>query len=103
VNILPLDEQPRGQQGFRQTRAHEYGGRRFSAPRERKSWRGPHRPMRVTLEQESPEAWWLSLDINASRYSTTWCRGFVTELRRSIEELAQVPLTPVLRPGGPQA
>merc|ERR1712217_267730 len=45
VNILPLDEQSRGARHFRQTRAHEYGGKRTAPFRERRSWRQPHRPM----------------------------------------------------------
>lgn len=96
VNILPLDEQPRGPRHFRQTRAHEYGNRRTSRSRERKAWKGPHRPMRITLEQEAPDAWWISLDINADRFSTSWCRSFVRCLRDCLSELAQKPLEPVV-------
>jgi len=96
VNILPLDEQARGAQHFRQTRAHEYGGRRTSSSRERRASKQAHRPMRVTLEQEAPDAWWLSLDINADHFSTSWCRGFVRSFERCLEELASRPLTPVL-------
>merc|ERR1719480_664621 len=48
VNILPLDETSRGSHQFRQTRVHEYGGRRTSPPRERKAWKSQHRPGRIT-------------------------------------------------------
>merc|ERR1712217_199962 len=41
VNILPLDEQTRGA-GFRQTREHEYCGKRRGPGRERKSYRSTH-------------------------------------------------------------
>merc|ERR1712190_36275 len=53
VNILPLDEQTRGAAGFRQTREHEYGGKRHGPGRERRADRCHGRPMRLTLEQES--------------------------------------------------
>jgi len=96
VNILPLDEQPRGPSQFRQTRAHEYGNKRSASGRERRAWKQPHRPMRITLEQEAPDAWWLSLDVNASCYPTAWCRGLVRQMRTCIEELAKQPLVPVL-------
>lgn len=98
VNILPLDEQARGPKQFRQTRAHEYGNRRGAPSRERRAWKGPHRPMRITLEQEAPDAWWLSLDINADHYPTAWCRAFVRRLRCCLEDLAQRPLAPVFEP-----
>jgi len=96
VNILPLDETVRSSRGLQQTRAHEYRDRRYSRPRGRKSQRCEHRPMRITLEQESMEVWWLALDINASHYSTSWCRRFVRELRQGLDELFRAPLTPVL-------
>jgi len=99
VNILPLDEQARGPHQFQQTRAHEYGGRRGSAPDRRRSYRGAHRPMRVTLEQEAPDAWWLTLDINADNYPTAWCRSFVRNLQACIQDLGCQPLVPLLRDG----
>jgi len=92
VNILPLDEQARGPQEFRQTRAHEYRDRRFkSAGQERKSFKGNGRPMRLTLEQEAEDAWWISMDMDAGIYSCAWCRRFVLELKRSIADLAERP------------
>jgi len=97
VNILPLDEQARGGHGFRQTRAHEYRNRRNEAPRhERRAVRAHHRPMRITLEQESVEAWWMVFDINSYHYSSSWCRCFVNDLQRSLEDLSQRPLESVL-------
>merc|ERR1712226_1510849 len=88
VNILPLDEQPRGPQMFRQTRAHEYGNMRTVTKRERRTWTSPGRPMRIALEQEALDAWWVGMELDSSRYSTVWCRGFVHHLRRSLIELA---------------
>jgi len=99
VNILPLDEQARGSQQFQQTRAHEYRGRRHqsgSEIRERRANRGHHRPMRITLEQESVDAWWLVFDINSDCYPPGWCRRFVSEMQRSLEDLSRRPLEPVL-------
>jgi len=96
VNILPLDEQARGTRQFRQTRAHEYRGRRGSTPGERRAYRAGHRPMRITLEQESLDAWWLSLDINADHYPPSWCRRFARDLKKCLEDLALQPLAPVL-------
>lgn len=96
VNILALDEQSRGARSFQQTRAHEYGGRRTALPRARRAWKQAHRPMRITLEQEAYDAWWISLDINAERYPTAWCRGFVRSLQGCMDELAHRPLAPVL-------
>jgi len=100
VNILPLDEQVRCAQQFRQTRAHEYRGRRRREPSERKTWKQHGRPMRITLEQEAVDAWWISLDVNSSYYPTTWCRAFVKELRCVLEDLALRPLVPVLFTSG---
>ncbi|CAK9068618.1 unnamed protein product [Durusdinium trenchii] len=96
VNILPLDEQARGEQQFIQTRKHEYGGRRGSAPDRRRAYKAPHRPMRITLEQEAPDAWWISLDLNADCYPTEWCRGFVSSLADTIQDLKSRPMLAVL-------
>eukprot|EP00747_Dinoflagellata_sp_TGD_P015016 gnl/TRDRNA2_/TRDRNA2_123933_c3_seq1.p1 gnl/TRDRNA2_/TRDRNA2_123933_c3~~gnl/TRDRNA2_/TRDRNA2_123933_c3_seq1.p1 ORF type:complete len:331 (-),score=32.32 gnl/TRDRNA2_/TRDRNA2_123933_c3_seq1:41-919(-) len=105
VNMLPLDEEARGAKYFRQTRLHEYGNRRKQPGRERRTcYRGAGRPMRLTLEQEAPDAWWLSLDTNADYYPPSWMRRFVHELRRTALELDEYPLVPLLpveaAPGG---
>jgi hypothetical protein len=93
INILPLDEQTRGGQCFRQTRAHEYRNRRHEDPRyERKAEKRQHRPMRITLEQESLDAWWMVFDINSYHYPVSWTRCFVNELQSSLEDLCQRPL-----------
>lgn len=97
VNILPLDEQVRGEQQFLQTRAHEYGGRRNSSLDRRRFYKAAHRPMRVTLEQEAPDAWWISLDLNASSYPTDWCRAFAKSLTQTMQDLKNRPMLPVLR------
>ena len=97
VNILPLDEQLRGEQHFLQTRAHEYGGRRGMASERRRPYRAAHRPMRITLEQEAPEAWWITMDINESCYKTAWCRAFAKSLTRTVSDLKERPLLKVLR------
>ncbi|CAJ1342122.1 unnamed protein product [Effrenium voratum] len=110
VNILPLDEQVRGEQQFLQTRAHEYGNRRQSRCDRRRSYKCPqgHRPMRLTLEQEAPDAWWISLDLNADCYPTAWCRSFAKNLKRILQDLRSRPQLPVLRaewrlgPGAPK-
>eukprot|EP00811_Abedinium_folium_P036715 NODE_9399_length_1427_cov_3.552308.p1 GENE.NODE_9399_length_1427_cov_3.552308~~NODE_9399_length_1427_cov_3.552308.p1 ORF type:complete len:274 (+),score=60.86 NODE_9399_length_1427_cov_3.552308:61-882(+) len=101
VNILPLDEQDRGVAScsgrfFRQTRAHDYRDRRLEVAPPRSGHRARHRPMRITLEQESWDIWWIVLDINASHYPTEWCRRFAREFRRAIEDLAVRPLSLVL-------
>jgi len=96
VNILPLDEQPRGPRHFRQTRVHEYHNKRTSPGRRRRDWRDAHRPMRITLEQEALDAWWVSLDLNADHFPTPWCRAFARELRRCLEELAIDPLAKLI-------
>lgn len=96
VNTLPLDEVGRGSQLFRQTRAHEYRDRKLGPPRERSAYRGRHRPMRITLEQESCDIWWISLDVNGDHYSPEWCRHFARELRRTLEDFALRPLDAVL-------
>jgi hypothetical protein len=103
INILPFDEQPRGSQEFHQTRAHEYGNRREEARQgicsRRRADRCEHRPMRITLEQESLDAWWLVMDINADFYPTAWCRCLVGQLKQTVEDLARSPLAPVLGAG----
>lgn len=96
VNILPLDEEVRGEQ-FLQTRAHEYGGRRGSPNDRRRCYKAAHRPMRLTLEQEAPDAWWISLDLNADHYPTAWCRAFAKSLTQTIKDLKSRPMLPVLR------
>ncbi|CAE7514114.1 unnamed protein product [Symbiodinium microadriaticum] len=99
VNILPLDEQARGRQHFKQTRAHEYGGMRQAAADRRRAYKAPHRPMRITLEQEAPDAWWVNLNINADFFSTSWCRSFVKNLKECVQDLQRQPLRPVLVAG----
>eukprot|EP00930_Biecheleria_cincta_P036997 TRINITY_DN25368_c1_g1_i1.p1 TRINITY_DN25368_c1_g1~~TRINITY_DN25368_c1_g1_i1.p1 ORF type:complete len:826 (-),score=136.41 TRINITY_DN25368_c1_g1_i1:135-2261(-) len=92
VNILALDAHARGPQQFQQTRAHEYGGRRNSNPDQRRACKAAgHRPMRVTLEQEAPDAWWLTMDLNASVYPTQWCRRFCREFQSSCEAFLARP------------
>ncbi|CAE7716658.1 unnamed protein product, partial [Symbiodinium pilosum] len=100
VNILPLDEQARGGQHFQQTRAHEYGGLRRSQPDRRRAYKAAHRPMRITLEQEAPDAWWINLNINESNFSTAWCRSFVKNLEQCLQDLQYQPLSPMLQSGG---
>jgi len=95
VNILPLDEQERGAQKFRQTRLHEYGNRRLELGGKRRWFQGHHRPARITLEQESLDAWWVNLDLNLSYYSTTWCRCFARELRQAFVDIGEGPLRAV--------
>merc|ERR1719291_489471 len=92
VNILPLDEQSRGSQKFRQTRLHEYRDRRSKLEgKDRRAYRGHGRPMRLTLEQEAEDAWWIVLDMNACIYSPAWTRRFVREVRHSLADLAARP------------
>merc|ERR1712226_1335287 len=99
VNILPLDEQSRGNAGFRQTREHEYSGKRRGQPRERKHDRAHSRPLRLTLEQESLDAWWVSLDeLNCNHFPPQWCRSFIRSFRSCIDELSKRPLELVLQP-----
>merc|ERR1712048_980669 len=87
----------RGAAGFRQTREHEYGGKRHGPGRERRADRCHGRPMRLTLEQESVDAWWLSLDLNTDYFSTQWCRSFVRQMKVCMEELAHRPLSLVIK------
>lgn len=96
VNILGLDEQVRGGQRFQQTRKHEYGSRRTSEPWKRKSKRETGaRPMRLTLEQEAQDAWWISMELSADHFPTSWCRIFVKQLESSLQDLVYRPLVPV--------
>jgi len=97
VNILALDERPRGACGFQQTRSHEYYWQeRLAQPRTR-SWRETAlRPMRITLEQYEPSSWWLALDLADDCFPPAWCRRFVANLERTVVDLLQRPLTAVL-------
>mmetsp|Transcript_106721 Transcript_106721/g.311987 ORF Transcript_106721/g.311987 Transcript_106721/m.311987 type:complete len:1437 (-) Transcript_106721:107-4417(-) len=96
VNILPLDERPRGSCGFRQTRSHEYNREQFQQQRKRFWSQGALRPMRLTLEQFELETWWLSLDLSDDCFPPVWCRHFVANLERTILDLIHKPLVPVM-------
>jgi len=96
VNILALDERPRGSRGFRQTRSHEHDPVKFRNQRSRFWRQGSLRPMRLTLEQFEPSTWWLSLDLSDDCYPPSWCRHFVVNLERTLLDFVRRPLTPVL-------
>mmetsp|Transcript_134035 Transcript_134035/g.373571 ORF Transcript_134035/g.373571 Transcript_134035/m.373571 type:complete len:303 (+) Transcript_134035:186-1094(+) len=96
VNILSLDERPRGTCGFQQTRSHEYYPEKFHQIRKR-FWRpSALRPMRITLEQYEARTWWLSLDLSDDCFPPSWCRCFVLNLERTLLDLIHWPLVSVI-------
>ncbi|CAK0797567.1 unnamed protein product, partial [Prorocentrum cordatum] len=95
VNILALDERPRGACALRQTRAHEWWPDKDEG-RTRQYRSSALRPMRLTLEQYELTTWWLSLDLAEDSFPPHWCRMFVANLERTVGELVNAPFTPVV-------
>merc|ERR1711924_13221 len=75
VNILAMDERPRGAR-FRQTRRHEAWPEHLEK-RPRVWHEVSLLPMRITLEQYELARWWLTLDLAEDRFPPSWCREFV--------------------------
>ena len=96
VNILPLDEQVHGSHAFQQTRSHDYNSGPRATQWKRTTCRMHHRPLQITLDQESEAKWWILLRANVQRYSTSWCRAFVRELPGTLHDLVTEPIAPVL-------
>jgi len=95
VNILAMDERPRGACGFQQTRLHE-GWPEHLEKRGRVWSSTALRPMRLTLEQYELQRWFLALDLAEDRFPPRWCRQFVVNLQSILNELVARPLTPVV-------
>merc|ERR1711865_754823 len=96
VNILALDERPRGIKGFQQTRRHEGYEQMLRQDRKPRRWFPKAlRPMRLTLEQFEQESWWLILDLDEVKFPPAWCRRFCGELQQTVKDLIHAPLAPV--------
>mmetsp|Transcript_81630 Transcript_81630/g.144428 ORF Transcript_81630/g.144428 Transcript_81630/m.144428 type:complete len:251 (-) Transcript_81630:52-804(-) len=95
VNILALDERPRG--GFHQTRRHEYTPDMCEPDQRGRFWtESCLRPMRITIEQFTQDRWWFSLDLSHERFPPAWCRQFVVNLEQTLHDLVYRPLSPVV-------